>query len=102
MNHVVAIRFDYDKSVAAFYGEGAVRISFQGFSGSGSSPLGTRTVESFSPGSFVIGAMASLFDSAGYAHVEDLADAGGIVAIVLKMLGPHWSIANLRTWIIVS
>ena len=46
--------------------------------------------------------MAAFFDSAGNAHVENLAHAGRVIAVILEMLRPGRSVAYLRPRIFVS
>jgi hypothetical protein len=86
VNEVIAVGFDNNKGVAANCRFFSVWIVFKRFSITGRPPLRPLAVESFSPRAFVVGAVASVFDTTGYAHVEDLTYTSSVVAMIFKML----------------
>ena len=101
MDQITTFSFHYHKGVAAHDRPFAIGIALQSLTLAGRFPFRAWTVEAVGPRGGVISTMTTLLDAAGNTHVIDLADARGVIAVILEMLRPCRSVANLwaRTFI---
>jgi hypothetical protein len=99
MHEVISIRLDYHERVAAHDRFLAVRITLQRLPVTRRSPFRALAIEALCPGESIVGAVASLLDATGDAHVKHLADAGSVVPPLLEVLRPGGAVADPGSWI---
>ena len=103
VNEVVPFRLNNDKRIPADNRLLSVGISFERLADTSRLPLRTGTIESLGPRERVVSSVVEIrvdrfvlvLNTSRYAHVVDLADARGVVTVVLEVLCPSGAITDL-------